>query len=107
MEGGGEREESFEDSGAVQAYERALTLDPEALEALLGLARVLNAQGEAASGREAEALFERALRVAESLRASRPDEAASHYCAPATACNLIASRPQPPKRPPPPPTNTN
>ena len=44
IEEGGEREDNFDDSGAVQAYERALTLDPEALEARLGLARVLNVQ---------------------------------------------------------------
>lgn len=97
IEEGGEREDSFDDSGAVQAYERALTLDPEALEARLGLARVLNARGEAASGSEAEALFERALRFAESLRASRPDEAASHYWVAATDGNLIAFRDGPEK----------
>jgi tetratricopeptide (TPR) repeat protein len=97
IEAGGEREDRFDDSGAVQAYERALTLDPEALEARLGLARALNSLGEAASGSEAEALFERALRFAESLRDSRPDEPVGHYWVAATDGNLITFRDGPEK----------
>ena len=97
IEEGAEREGRFDDLGAVQAYERALPFDVEALEARLGLARASNALGEAASGSEAEALFERALRFSESLRASRPDEAAGHYWVAATSGNLIAFRDGPEK----------
>jgi tetratricopeptide (TPR) repeat protein len=97
IEEGGEFERTFDDLGAVQAYERALVLDAEALEARLGLARAVNALGEAASGSEAVALFERALRFAESLRASRPDEAVGHYWVAATDGNLIAFRDGPEK----------
>jgi tetratricopeptide (TPR) repeat protein len=97
IEEGGEHESRFDDSGAVRAYERALALDPEALEARLGLSRALNALGEASSGSEAEALFGRALRFAESLRASWPDEAMGHYWVAATSGNLIAFRDGPEK----------
>jgi len=97
LEEGRAREDAFDDGGAVQAYERALALDPEALEARLGLARALNALGEAAADGQAEALFERALRFAESLRASRPDEAEGHYWVAAADGNLIAFRDGPEK----------
>lgn len=97
IEEGAARESTFDDLGAVQAYERALPLDPEALEARVGLARALNALGEAASGAEAAAHFERALRFSESLRDSRPDEAGGHYWVAASSGNLIAFRDGPEK----------
>src|SRR6266478_203173 len=55
------------------------------------------ASASAASGSAAVALFERALRFAESLRASRPDEAEGHYWVAATDGNLIAFRDGPEK----------
>jgi tetratricopeptide (TPR) repeat protein len=97
VEDGAEREGRFDDLGAVQAYERALPFDAEALEARLGLARALNALGESAAGAEAVAHFERALRFSESLRTSRPDEAAGHYWVAATSGSLIAFREGPEK----------
>jgi tetratricopeptide (TPR) repeat protein len=94
---GAERQDAFDDAGAATAYERALDLDPDAVEARYALAQVLNAQGEAATGAEAEAFFTRALRFAESLRASRPDEPEGHYWVAATSANLIAFRDGPEK----------
>jgi len=94
---GAERQDAFDDAGAAAAFERALGLDPEAVEARLALAQVLNAQGESATGPEAEAFFERALRFAEALRATRPDEPESHYWVAATNANLIAFRDGPEK----------
>lgn len=87
-----EHEEEFDYAGATAAYEQALALDPEAAEARRGLARTLNALGEAAGGPEAEALFGRALRFAESLAASFPDEAEGEYWVAATYGNLIERR---------------
>ncbi len=94
---GAEHQRAFDDAGAAAAFERALGLDVEAPEARLALAQVLNAQGEAATGPEAAAFFERALRFAEALRAARPDEPESHYWVAATNANLIAFRDGPEK----------
>jgi tetratricopeptide (TPR) repeat protein len=94
---GADREAAFDDSGAVAAYERALPLDPEAAEARHGLARALNALGEAAAGPEAEALLGRALRLAESLATSFPDDPEAHYRVAATSGSLLALREGPEK----------
>lgn len=91
-------EDAFDYGAAATAYERALSLDPEAVEARIGLVQTLNALGEAATpGPEADALFGRALRFAESLRDSRPDEPDGHYWVAATYGNLIALRDGPEK----------
>ncbi|HSB62316.1 MAG TPA: hypothetical protein VLI67_11395, partial [Vicinamibacteria bacterium] len=89
--------EAFDDAGAAAAYEDALALDPEAVEARLGLTEVLNALGEAAPAPEAEPLFERALRFAEAVQALRPAEPEPHYWVAASCGNLIALRDGPEK----------
>jgi len=94
---GEEREASFDDLAAAAAYRHALLLDPEAVEARIGLARALNAIGEAEAGPEAAGRFERARRLAEGLRELRPDEPDGHYWVAASLGNLVSLRDGPEK----------
>ena len=94
---GDERHAAFAFTEAADAYRMALELDPEAPEARLRLSEVLNERGEAASGAEARADFDEALRFAQALRASWPEEPEGHYQVAATLANLIAFRDGPEK----------
>jgi tetratricopeptide (TPR) repeat protein len=94
---GDERHAAFAFTEAADAYRVALDLDPEAPEARLRLSEVLNELGEAASGAEAQADLDEALRYAQALRASWPEEPEGYYWVAATLASLIASRDGPEK----------
>jgi tetratricopeptide (TPR) repeat protein len=84
---------AFELAPAAAAYEEVLDRDPANALALAGLCRAHNDLAREATGDEAVAHLEAALRYARRLQEQAPDQPEGHFWVAATSGNLTAYRP--------------
>jgi tetratricopeptide (TPR) repeat protein len=88
-----ERAAVFESARAAAAYEDVLALDPANADALIGACRAYNDLGREATGDQAVAHLETALRHARRLQQQFPDRPEGHFWVAATSGNLTVHRP--------------